>query len=201
MRISRAALGFCFAIAVVAAAIADPLVEFASNAGWFGPGQFTDRSNLDVIPALLAGIALLALFMVRKARAVLAGRGLPGGYAVMVPSIFVLQMLTLYVMETSEQLLAFGHLFGPTTWLGAPPPISLAAHAVVSAAVTYAIVRSRRTLAATTLRVVRLIAAIATFAPQGVAPITVRRLDYVCFKKFVPVLCAIGERAPPAVAR
>ena len=43
----------------MAAAIADPLVEFASNAGWFGAGNFTDHSNLDVVPALFAGVALL----------------------------------------------------------------------------------------------------------------------------------------------
>jgi hypothetical protein len=48
-------LGLCSA--VLAAAIADPLVEFASNAGWFGPGNFTDRSNLDVGPVFALGIA------------------------------------------------------------------------------------------------------------------------------------------------
>ena len=115
----------------------------------------------------------------------------------LLPSIFVLQMVTLYAMETAEQLLVFRHVLGPTIWLGAPPAISLAVHATVCLAVTCAIVRSRRTLAATTLRVVRLILAIATFAPHSTAPIAARRFNRRCFKEFLPILCAIGERAPP----
>jgi hypothetical protein len=39
---------FCLAAALVAASITDPLVEFASNSGMFGPGSFTDHSNQDV---------------------------------------------------------------------------------------------------------------------------------------------------------
>ena len=200
MKISRSDFGFCLAIAVISAAFADPVLEFASNAGWFGPGSFTDRSNVDVVPALLAGVALLALFMVRKANAVLVGGVLSRGCIALLPSIFVLQMVTLYVMETAEQFLVFRHAFGPTIWLGAPPAISLAVHATVCLAVTFAIVRSRQTLAATTLRVVRLIVAIATFAPQIAGPIAVRRFNHVCFKEFLPVLCTIGERAPPVIA-
>lgn len=191
--------GFCLAVAVIAAAIADPLVEYVSNLGWFGPGSLTDHSNLDVFPALLGGIALLALFMVRKARAVLAGRALSTDWATLLPAIFVLQMFTLYVMETIEQLFAFGHVLSPTIWLGAPPTISLAVHAVVGMAVGCAIVHSRRTLARTTLRAVRLIVAILTFAPQISAPILLRRFGDVCFKEFLPVLCTIGERAPPII--
>ncbi len=200
LKISRAVFGFCLAIAVIAAALADPLIEFASNARWFGPGSFTDCSNVDVVPALFAGVALLALFMVRKANAVLAGGALSRGCVALLPAIFGLQMATLYVMETTEQLFVFRHVFGPTIWLGAPPAISLPVHAAVCLAVTYAIVRSRRTLAATTLRVVRLIVAIATFAPQIAAPIAARRFSHVCFKNFLPVLCTIGERAPPIIA-
>ena len=38
--------------------------------GWFGRGSFTDHSNLDVVPALLAGVALMTLYLFRKARLV-----------------------------------------------------------------------------------------------------------------------------------
>ena len=79
-------LGLC--AAVLAAAIADPLVECASNAGWFGPGNFTDRSNLDVGPVFALGIATLALYLVRRAR-VLAARGSsPGAAMSFVPAVF-----------------------------------------------------------------------------------------------------------------
>ena len=52
---------FCLAAAVIAAAIADPVVEFASNHGAFGAGNFTDHSSLDVVPALIAGLIAAAL--------------------------------------------------------------------------------------------------------------------------------------------
>lgn len=196
LRIPRSGFGFCIAIGVIAAAIADPIVESASNAGWFGPGSFTDRSNVDVIPALIAGVALLALFMLRKARAVLAGDVLRRGLPTLVPWIFVFQVLTLYLMETLEQLFVFGHALGATIWLGAPLPISLLIHASVCVTMTYAILRSRRTLAATALRVIRLVVAIATRAAQCAVPIARQRTTR-CFKDLLPLLCAIGERAPP----
>jgi len=135
--------------------------------------------------------------MARKANAVLAGDALSRGCVPLLPSIFALQMVTLFIMETAEQLLVFRHAFGPTIWLGAPPAISVAVHAAVCLAVTCAIMRSRRTLAATTLRVVRLIVAIATFVPQIAVPILARQFNHICFKEFLPVLCTIGERAPP----
>src|ERR1700694_3279642 len=57
---------FCVAVALVALAIADPLTEWASNAGLFGPGNFTDHSNADVVPALFAGFAFFALHLVMR---------------------------------------------------------------------------------------------------------------------------------------
>jgi hypothetical protein len=193
-------LGFCLSAAVIAAAIADPIVERASNAGLFGPGSFTDRSNLDVIPALLAGIALLAIFMVRRARAIVSGCAPSNRSVLLLPPIFALQILTLFAMETAEQFVVFGHGLGPLTWLGAPPAISLTAHAAVCIVVTFALVRSRRALAVTTLRVMRLIATIARFVPQNQMPPVTRRFEVRCSKVLMPVLCTIGKRAPPCAA-
>jgi len=191
--------GFCSALAVISAAIADPLVEFASNAGWFGRGSFTDHSNLNVVPALLAGVALLAIYLFRKARLVVSSRAFPRGVASLLPAIFAFQLLALYGMETAEQFVVFGHQLGPAIWLGAPPAISLAIHAAICVAVTLWFGRSARTLAATTLRVIRLIRAIATLAVRGSAAPARRVLDARCFKELAPVLCRIGERAPPVV--
>jgi hypothetical protein len=189
--------GFCAAVAVIAAAIADPIVEFASNTGWFGRGSFTDHGNLDVAPALLAGLALLAFYLVRKARALLSGEAFPRGVAPLLPTIFVLQIFTLYVMESAEQLIAWGHILGPAVWLGAPSAISLAFHATVCLAVTLWIGRSVGTLAATTLRVIRLIRALATLAVNATEVISRGFVDEICFKQPAPVPCRIGERAPP----
>src|SRR5579863_7532885 len=62
---------FCAAVAMIAAAIADPLVESASNAGWFGPGNFTDHSTWDVVPAFLVGLFFVALYLWLRVRTAL----------------------------------------------------------------------------------------------------------------------------------
>jgi hypothetical protein len=188
------------AVAVVAAALADPIVEFASNSGWFGGGSFTDHSNLDVVPALLVGVGLLAFYMVRKARAVLAGQALQQSLVVAVPVIFALQLLALYVMETAEQLVVWRHVLSPTAWLGGPLPMSLTIHAILCLAVALTITRSKRTLAATTLRVMRILAAIVLFAERTARPILAGRFASICFRELLPLHCSIGERAPPIVA-
>ncbi|MBV8531147.1 MAG: hypothetical protein JO104_07495 [Candidatus Eremiobacteraeota bacterium] len=190
--------GLRLAIAVIAAAIADPIVEFASNAGCFGHGAFTDHSNLDVVPALIAGLTMLVAYFSGKARAIVAAGALPPGVARVLPSIFVLQISTLCIMETAEQLIAWGHLFGPTVWLGAPLQFSLTIHAVLCLAVTVAIARSGRTLAATALRVIRLIAAIATRAARAL-PRVPRGPGGAGFKELWVVLGAVRERAPPVL--
>ncbi|MFZ0032722.1 MAG: hypothetical protein WBE79_05575 [Candidatus Cybelea sp.] len=190
-------LGFGLTIAVIAAAIADPIVEFASNAGWLGTGSFTDHSNLDIIPALLLGIGLLALYMVRRAHAVLAGRAIPRRITGLLPTVFVLQIAILYVMETLEQLVVWGHPFGATVWLGGPIWTSLAIHAGICLTVTYAIARSARALAETTLRVIRVVGTFASLAAHGTAHVESRRLESLAFKALLPVPCTIGERAPP----
>jgi hypothetical protein len=189
-------LTFCLAVAVIAAAVADPLVEFASNAGWFGHGLFTDRSNADVLPALPAGAVVLALFILRRARAILDGCALPRRCWTLLPAIFVVQLVVLFVMETCEQIVLCGGVLGPAVWLGGPIAASLAMHALSCVAFTWIFARCARGLAKTTLRVLHMIRAIATFA---IAPGTIVRLQTVdCSPcKNVPLLCRIGERAPP----
>jgi hypothetical protein len=196
----RFRLGFCLAVAVIAAAIADPIVEFAANAGWLGSGTFTDRSNLDVIPAFILGVALLALHLIRRSRTILAGRIPRGGILLALPAIFVLQMATLYVMETLEQFVVWGHAFASAVWLGGPLALSLAIHAAVGCAVAVVIARSRRRLAATTLRVIRLVRAIVLRTVAFEKPLATRQHAFVCFKELLSVLCAFGERAPPIPA-
>jgi len=197
--ISRTRIAFCLPLAVIAAALADPIVEFGSNAGLFGHGSFTDRSNLDIVPALGVGVTFLAVFMVRKARAVLAGRALPRDVTGVLPLIFALQICTLYAIETLEQLAVFGHVAGPMTWLGGPLPISLGIHALVCLAVSYAVARSRRQIAATTLRIVRLVTAICRLAVRTAPPVIARRFEIVCHARQLLARCAVGERAPPIV--
>jgi hypothetical protein len=190
-------LGFCAAIAVIAAALADPIVEFASNAGCFGAGRFTDRSNVDVAPAIAVGAALLVWYLVAKAHVVLAGRALPRRIAPLLPIVFGLQMTALWAMETTEQLALYGHVIAPEVWLGGPPAYSLAIHGLICAVVTFIVARSLRRLAVTALRVIELIRATVTRRGCNLEWRPARCLQDRSFKKRAPVLCRIGERAPP----
>lgn len=191
---------FCLALAIVGAAIADPLVEFASNAGCFGRGTFTDRSTLDVVPALVAGFAVLALYVAAKARALVAGALPSRNAAALLPATFAMQMLALLGMETTEQLVAYGHIQGPWIWLGGPPAASLAVHAVVCVTLAFCVTRCLRRLAAATLHALHFIR---RFAPCRSSE-TVRRArrwgDSFCLRDLSPIPCRIGERAPPAFA-
>jgi len=197
LRFSSKRVPFCLAVAVIAAAVADPIVELASNAGWFGAGNFTDRSNLDVLPALVVGVGVLLLYLIGRAGAILAGTALPRRVVSLVPAIFVLQIIALYVMETTEQFVVGGHVLGPMVWLGAPIFASLPIHAAFCLAVTLWIARSARGLAVTTLRVIALLKTIAGFATRTVEILLPRRSDDRPFRQLLPMLCRIGERAPP----
>lgn len=182
---------------MIAAAIADPLVEGASNSGWFGHARLTDGSNLDVVPAFAIGLGLLVLYLVGKARLIVVGRMLPRRFTAMLPAIFVLQIATLYAMETSEQFIVYGHALGPMIWLGGPLLAGLAIHGAVCIAVTLVLARSLRALAATTLHVIRLLRALATLAAHSGELVTRGYLFIAPFSTLAPARCGIGERAPP----
>jgi hypothetical protein len=143
---------------------------------------------------------LLALYFVRRARVIATQRSAET-IGLVLPAIFVLQLAVLYVMETFEQLAVWRHTLGPAVWLGAPPPTSIAIHAAICAAVAFALLRSKRRLAAATLRAFAIVAAIATRSVVPEKPLATRRTARVCVKELLPVLCAIGERAPPMASR
>ena len=82
--------------------------------------------------------------------------------------------------------------------VGAPLPISLAIHAALAIVVLYVLVRAKRTLAATTLRFVRLVLAIGRPLPAAPLPGAIGRTR-LAFKERYFAFCAIGERAPPRV--
>jgi hypothetical protein len=191
---------FCIASAVLAAAIADPLVESVSNAGWFGPGMFTDHSNLDVLPALLCGTALLTCYLVLRVRRELfraSGEALRARVGRLLPFIVALQLGVLFAMETLEQLVVAGHVMGGAIWLGGPIWFSLCAHAFVGIVVAYGLARLAWVCTQTTLRVMRRFRALATRALHAPAPLAARGRGMAWVRANSPVLCRIGNRAPP----
>lgn len=202
---------FCVGVAVIAAALADPLVEFASNAGAFGACNCTDRSNADVFPTLLAGLLLAARFLYLRVREHCTGaaRSRPSWLRPMsdalrpavlrrlLPAIFALQLGVLFAIETAEQFAVGGHLLGGAIWLGAPAPISLAIHAAFCVAVTFVAARALRALTATAVRIVDLVLRAVALAARAPAGTFASFLRPVPFRRLVPVGCRIGERAPP----
>jgi len=204
---------FCLAVALIGAALTNPLVEAASNAGFFGPGSYTDRSMADIIPVLALGAVCAAFWMVVQARKSLgygdwkpawleaSARALNADSVQrLLPVIFVLQMFVLFAMETLEQLAVYGHTLGPTIWLGAPILISLGAHAVSCALVAFLGNRALHRCTQAVVRFVRLLRQIFTLlAPHGPQELlrTFRSADRY---HLVLVCCRSGERAPPLAA-
>jgi len=191
---------FCVAAAVIAAAVADPLVEAVSNSGCFGHGLFTDHSNLDVIPALVAGAVLGLCYLVLRVRRELvraSGYALRSHFGRLLPLIVTLQFAVLYAMETVEQFAVAGHALGGTIWLGGPILFSVAVHAIVGVALAYGLAALARAFARTTVRAIALLCALATRALHVDAPLALRRRGTILRPCGAPILCRIGNRAPP----
>lgn len=200
---------FCIAVAVISAAIADPLVEGASRAGWFGAGTFDDRSTLDVAPILLIGCALGVLVLAARVCGLLAGQqrlqrllrssheALERRVIALLPVAFAIQILVLYSMETSEQYVVWGHVLGGTIWLGGPILVSLAVHALACLVVAFVALRVVRSIADATVRVITLIRALGTLSIGATSPTVPRRRNAFTFHRIALTFCTVGERAPP----
>ncbi len=195
-------------VAVLAAAIADPLVEWASNAGWFGAGHFTDRSTVDVVPAL--AVALLAACALGGLQIAKLVTGRTAGWLRVsdmvlrkqslvraLPYAFALQLGVLYAMETLEQLAVRGHLLGGTIWLGAPTPVALLAHAVTCVCVALAALRLLRAFTRVASRIIARILEPASHTAQLLANRSRSRRGGVASLQLIGVLAHLRERAPP----
>ncbi len=199
---------FVCVVAVLAAAIADPLVEWASNAGWFGAGHFTDRSTVDVLPtlavALLAACALGGLQIAKLVTGRAAG-WLRVSDTVLrkqsllraLPFAFALQLGVLYTMETLEQLAVRGHLLGGTIWLGGPAPIALLVHAVACVCVALATLRLLRAFTRVASRIIARILEPGSRSAQPPANRSRSRRDAGTSLQLIGVLAHLRERAPP----
>jgi hypothetical protein len=149
---------FCIAAAVIAVAIADPLVEGISNAGWFGRASYTDHSNLDVLPTLALGALLVVLYLVLRVRRDLlqaSDDALHTQVSRLLAPIFGLQLALLASMETLEQIIVDGHSLGRTIWLGGPIWFSLSVHAAVCVAVSFGLAKLLRAWTCTTVRIIQ----------------------------------------------
>ncbi len=215
MRSARSSAGWVFrgAAAVIAAAMADPIIESLSNAGVFGPGRFTDHSTIDVIPALCVALGLVLILVVMLARGLIKESDHPpqwvrscaafvGSRSLwnMLPSTYLMQMVVLFGMETLEQIATAGHPLGAMVWLGAPIAASMIIHAISCVVFTWAlsriVVSSARTIARAVRQALELLRALlANDAPPVAA-------YHVAARRFIePYLRALHGRAPPILSR
>ena len=202
-----AGAGFCLTVALTAAALAGPLMEGLANSGAFGPGTFTDGSNLDMFPALCVGTLAAAAFAVGLARrlaspnahapawlrqAADAGRLDLSQWLV----TFALQIAVLFAMETGEQIIIAGHPLGGTIWLGGPVVVSLALHAVFGGVIAMLFSRVLHWLAiriALVLRFARCLVLASAQSPQAHVGPSFLVLHYPAER----ALRRIRGRAPP----
>jgi len=196
--------------ALVAAAIADPLVESVSNSGVLG-GHYDDDNHLGVVPVLLVGIALAATILFAHCARIL--RSSAGGSRDWLvdtakdisaraplqdlPALFALQLAALYALEATEQLLVGGDV-GTMAWLGGPLTFSLLVHGLTGAGCMFllgALMRAiLRTFASLAYHVLHLAWIARAHATPTLHLISERRLHA---RAQSPHVRQIGGRAPP----
>jgi hypothetical protein len=132
------------AVALIAAAVSDLLVEAIANSGAFG-SAFFDTDDSSIVPSLFAAMLLaggvIGGHMSAACRHSRAGRrdwlaNVAADVARHSPLrhlrlIIGLQFGALFAMESAEQYLAHGHILGGLLWLGGPPLASSACHVAV----------------------------------------------------------------------
>ena len=199
------------AVALVAAAIADPLVESIANTGALGRG-YSDNDHASVVPTLIFGSVLLLLVigarclgLVRRASVyrrwvVGIARHLCARPALAdLPYVVLLQFAALFVMESCEQLLYDGRLGGGTAWLGGPIWFSIATHVLIGLLCTIL-------AACATRSIVRRCAALVSIALDfilcalrigDVALFARRRHEATCGHAQRLDVGRLGQRAPP----
>jgi len=204
-------LPFLIAVALLAAAIGDPLVETISNTGILGPG-YADNVHSSVVPTLIAALVLALLLIGAQCRRLVQWQGearerpidvarrfLARSSMHDIPFVFAIQLAALFVMESSEQIFCEGGLLGGSAWLGGPVWFSLLAHAVAAAACTVLIARGMRAIVRRCARLVEIAfdRVLCAFRRESVSRFA--RVDAATTRCRSQVLHVhqLGERAPP----
>lgn len=201
---------FVCAVAFVGAVAGDALIEGLSNSQLLWRGNYTDHSSADLLPmSIVAGLTVavvLALFLkhrlgtwkpATRALVLAASRALAArGVVRLIPAIYLLQLATLFGMESIEQVAVYGHLFGGTVWLGGPVAVSLCAHLVIAAVFTLALARCLTVLADMLAYIVgRILAHVLARSRERVA--LGSRTDEPHGERYHVWSARTGERGPP----
>ena len=154
----------------------------------------------DVLPTLLVGAFFLVVQLLRIFRRAYTRLRLEGPLrqplAALLPSIFILQLALLFVIESIEQRIVYGHFLGGALWLGAPIPIALAIHVLFAAGIAFLVATTLREF---TRRAPALAAAVRLHREGRRTRATDMRRSFAEVFSARPdrVFGAVGERAPP----
>jgi len=206
----RVRVAFVIAVAFLAATAGDALVEGISNSGIFWRGHYTDNSSLDLLPVFVLSVVALqgALYLIVRTRfeqgslrvlAFTTSRALRlTTVASLLPAVLALQLTTLFVMETAEQTIVYGHIAGGTLWLGAPIIFAIAVHFAIGLVSALSLAIALSCCADQIVRIVRiLIGYLVETAPQS-------RLIFRWSERFSQAHQwllneSLGKRGPPAL--
>jgi hypothetical protein len=183
-------------IAILAAALSDPLVESLANRGWLGGAvRYADNDHASVIPALLAGLVVALGVSLR--------RGLQRDRTDWTDIAWIvgLQFIVLFVMENAEQFGVSGTFGGDGLWLGGPPVAALAVHTIAGMFTALLAGRVVDGIADALASIVRAVIALAIAITARAEVRFFARLRDICLRRrhrdFAP---QIGGRAPPLSA-
>jgi hypothetical protein len=199
------------AAALIAAAVADPLVEGIANTGLVGPG-YADNDHLSVLPTLVVGGLLTLLVIYTRSLALVRYKSAGRDWIVKtarqistrapladLPLVLVLQFAVLFIMESSEQLALSGRISGGTAWLGGPIWFSVSVHAAIGCACIVGLSRALRSIVTRCAVLVSIAIEFFqdAFTRSNAAPFA-RRLDDPMSPRVQSIFVhQLGERAPP----
>jgi hypothetical protein len=201
---------FACMTAFLSASLGDALLESVSNSGILWRGHFTDSSSIDIAPmlllsALVAAITLASLCRLEMRRRTATDRALlpsaarvlaRGDVLRLLPVIVVLELATLFGMETVEQIVVYGHALGGTLWLGAPPIIGILLHAALAVTAALCAAKSLTVLAPTVAAIVDRALLFLSRASRSTDLFRLAPEDLPS-ARWLPVAAPLGERGPP----
>lgn len=201
---------YLVAVALVAAALGDPVVESVANTGVLG-GRYADNNHLSVIPALVVGASLVLIVLAARCIDVLRSAASSGDWLLEaarifaarspsrdVPAVFVMQLVALFLMESSEQLALGGKLLGGTAWLGGPIVFSLLAHGLIGAGCLVALGSFMRAMLRTLAALVRIVIRFVWLAiARESGGFGLGNCETPSFRARSTFVYQIGGRAPP----
>ncbi len=199
------------AVALIAAAVSDLLVEAIANTGTFGRA-FSDTDDTCIGPSLAVAMCLAVVVIAGHARAASRRSRLRGDWLAAVageiavhaplrdvPYILGMQFGALFAIENIERLAASGRPAEGVLWLGGPPAASIALHLAVGIVCTLC---AGRVMRASAVHVATLVCYALEFVLcarglKGGAAYVVRRDAESCSHAQAAGVRHISGRAPP----